>query len=371
MGDFTRVDGQPRNHIAALDPSGNLVAGFAPSANGNVLSVTARGDVVYFGGAFSAVDGVARSRAAEVTTDGTLQPFAPAVADNTVRAIALSPDGTKILLGGNFTTVGGLSYNGMAAVDSTTGAVGGWAADSVVKDSGTNSAIYSLSTRGDVVYATGYVYGLGGNLEGSVAMNWGTVDQVVEDCHGDSYSSVPFNDSLYVVSHAHDCSNVVGGWSSPGTPTQWRRAQAFSQAAAGRSSPTRHPATPTSANLPSPELVPGWSPTINTGTYTGEDQGAWSAAAGGSYLVLGGEFTVVNGQRQTGLVRFQGSPEAPDPGLAAPPSATPPTTTPPATRPPSRTRSPSRASRCSARPRWRSSGPLRRPRRPTRSPDSW
>ena len=238
----------PRNHIAALDPSGNLVAGFAPSANGNVLSVTARGDVVYFGGAFSAVDGVARSRAAEVTTDGTLQPFAPAVADNTVRAIALSPDGTKILLaGGNFTTVGGLSYNGMAAVDSTTGAVGGWAADSVVKDSGNQSAIYSLSTRGDVVYATGYVYGVGGNLEGSVAMNWsdGSI-KWLEDCHGDSYSSVPFNDSLYVVSHAHDCSNVVGGWSSPGTPTQWRRAQAFSRPRSGRSSPTPRPATPTS-----------------------------------------------------------------------------------------------------------------------------
>ncbi len=42
--------------------------------------------------------------------------------------------------------------------------------------------------------------------------------------------------------------------------------------------------------------------------------------------MLGGEFTQVNGQRQAGLVRFQGSPESPDSGLAPP--ATAPTPTP-------------------------------------------
>ena len=336
VGDFTVVNGQPRYHIAALDPSGNLIAGFAPNVNGYAYSVVARGDDVYFGGSFTSVNGSTRARAAEVTTAGVVLPFAPSVADNTVRAVALSPDGTQVLLGGNFTNVGGLGYNGLAAVDSTTGVIQDWMADQVVKDSGNQSSIYSLTTRGSVVYATGYVYGVGGNLEGAVAMNWGNGSiKWIEDCHGDSYSSTAFNDALYVVSHAHDCSNVVGGWSSPGTPSQWRRAQAFSQSAMGVLQHNTQDNYADFGGQPSPALVAGWSPTINTGTYTGADQGAWSAASGGSYLVLGGEFTQVNGQRQTGLVRFQGQPESPDGVVAAPPTTTtpPPTTTPPTTTP--------------------------------------
>ncbi|GAA2749832.1 fibronectin type III domain-containing protein [Amnibacterium kyonggiense] len=329
VGNFTTVNGQPRNHVAAIDRSGALVPGFAPDVNGTVLSVAARGNAVYFGGLFTSVNGAARSRAAAVDTSGGLLGFAPAVADGTVRAVAMSPDGTKVLLGGSFATVEGVASPGMAAVSSATGARMNWLATTVVYDSGDSSAIYSLASRGSVVYATGYNYKGSGNLEGAVAMNWadGSV-KWVEDCHGDSYSSVPFNDALYVVSHAHDCGNVVGGWSSPGTPTQWRRAQAFSQSATGVVLHSSETGYADFGGQPSPTLVAGWSPSINTGTYTGSDQGAWSATAGSSFLVLGGEFTMVNGQRQTGLVRFQGAPEAPDGGLASPTPAPTPTPTP-------------------------------------------
>jgi hypothetical protein len=325
-GDFTVVNGQARHHIAALDPNGNLLPGFAPDVNGYVYSVVARGSGVYFGGSFTSVNGATRSRAAGVDTSGAVMAFAPAVNDGVVRAVAMSPDGTKVLLGGSFSTVAGVASPGMAVVDSANGARGNWAATKVVYDSGSSSAIFSLVSRGAVVYATGYNYTGSGNLEGAVAMNWsdGSV-KWIEDCHGDSYSSVPFDDALYVVSHAHDCSSVVGGWSSPGAPTQWRRAQAFSQAATGVLQHSAQTGYADFGGEPSPTLVAGWSPSINTGTYTGADQGAWSAAAGSSYLVLGGEFTTVNGQRQTGLVRFQGTPDAPDGGLVAPtPTPTPP-----------------------------------------------
>jgi DNA-binding beta-propeller fold protein YncE len=45
-GDFTVVNGQARHHIAALDPNGNLLPGFAPDVNGYVYSVVARGSGV-------------------------------------------------------------------------------------------------------------------------------------------------------------------------------------------------------------------------------------------------------------------------------------------------------------------------------------
>ncbi|MGN6445490.1 fibronectin type III domain-containing protein [Amnibacterium sp.] len=345
VGDFTYVNGQPRNHVAALDPNGNLLPGFAPNVNGAVLSVTARGNGVYFGGAFSAVNGTPRSRAAAVDSSGALLAFAPAVDDGTVRAIAMSPDGSKVLLGGSFATVAGVASPGMAAVSSVNGSRGSWAATNVVYDSGNSSAIFSLVSRGTVVYATGYNYQGDGNLEGAVAMNWadGSV-KWIEDCHGDSYSSVPFNDALYVVSHAHDCSSVVGGWSSPGTPTQWRRAQAFSQAATGVLLHSAQTGYADFGGWPSPTLVAGWSPSINAGTYTGADQGAWSAAAGSSFLVLGGEFTMVNGQRQTGLVRFQGQPEATD-VVASLPTPTPTPTTPTPTTPQAAQSAPNRVAK--------------------------
>ena len=40
------------------------------------------------------------------------------------------------------------------------------------------------------------------------------------------------------------------------------------------------------------------------GTFTGQDQAAWSVAANDQYVVLGGEFPTVNGDGQQGLVRF-------------------------------------------------------------------
>ena len=340
VGDFTQVNGQPRNHIAALDRGGRLLP-FSPNANGNVLAVSVRGSSVYFGGTFTAVDGVTRQRAAAVTAGGDLLPFAPNVADYAVRAVAISPDARTILLGGSFQNVNGQARLGLAALDSQTGANRPWATNSVIVDSGPNSAIYSLSSRGQTVYASGYVYGgddpaatAYSNLEGVVAMNWsdGSV-KWIEDCHGDSYSTYPFNDAVYVASHAHDCSNVVNGWTQT-DPETWRRAQAFTQAPMGVLKRNTVANYADLSGRPSPAVVSGWAPKINTGTYTGLNQGAWSVAAGGSYVVFGGEFTTVDGARQTGLTRFQGQPEAPDSGLATPPASTPtPTPTPTPTRP--------------------------------------
>jgi PKD repeat protein len=47
-----------------------------------------------------------------------------------------------------------------------------------------------------------------------------------------------------------------------------------------------------------------WYPNLNAGTYTGQSQGPWSVAGNSDYIVMGGEFTRVNGQNQQGLVRF-------------------------------------------------------------------
>ena len=47
-----------------------------------------------------------------------------------------------------------------------------------------------------------------------------------------------------------------------------------------------------------------WFPDLDPGTYTGQNQAAWSVTGNSQYVVLGGEFPTVNGAPQQGLVRF-------------------------------------------------------------------
>ena len=48
------------------------------------------------------------------------------------------------------------------------------------------------------------------------------------------------------------------------------------------------------------------------GSYTGQNQAAWRLSGNADYLVLGGEFPLVNGTKQQGLVRFARSGLAPN-----------------------------------------------------------
>src|SRR4051794_27384176 len=56
VGTFTSVNGTTRYRIAALNPTtGAVIAGFAPSVNGAIDSVTASNTSVYIGGNFTAI----------------------------------------------------------------------------------------------------------------------------------------------------------------------------------------------------------------------------------------------------------------------------------------------------------------------------
>ena len=74
-------------------------------------------------------------------------------------------------------------------------------ANGLIRNAGANAAITSLSTDGDSLYGTGYVFGAGGNLEGIARVDWsdGTNIVWVEDCHGDTYGSFPKGDVVYAV----------------------------------------------------------------------------------------------------------------------------------------------------------------------------
>jgi uncharacterized delta-60 repeat protein len=95
----------------SLDPAFN-----APSSLGAVFCMARQPDGrVLLGGSFTDYDGVPRSRIARITPDGTLDlSFDPgAGANTTVHAIALQADG-KVLIGGDFATVNGMARTRLA-----------------------------------------------------------------------------------------------------------------------------------------------------------------------------------------------------------------------------------------------------------------
>src|SRR5205085_9468220 len=137
-----------------------------------------------------------------------------------------SPDRTRIIISGSFTSMNGATAYGMGSLDAVSGATMPWAAVDKIKSAGLNGAISSLSTDGTQVYGTGYAFGAGASFEGTFAadpytgkLNW------VNDCLGDTYSSFPVGQVLYSVGHRHDCT-VVGGFPDTNPRSRWQKASA-------------------------------------------------------------------------------------------------------------------------------------------------
>lgn len=123
-GSFLTIGGQSRSRLAELDPSTGATLALNRSAWSTVFALTATSDTLYIGGSFSNIGGVAATRLAalDLATNTIKTNFSPAI-DNTVQALALSADKTKLFIGGIFTTVGGAAHSFLADVNATTGAV--------------------------------------------------------------------------------------------------------------------------------------------------------------------------------------------------------------------------------------------------------
>ncbi len=301
-GSFTRVGPYTRNRFAAFRISNGELLTKNPSFNATVAALTVTSSTVYAGGYFTTVNGVTRSRLAAVqAVSGALTSWAPR-ADSTVRALTITGDKTKVIAGGHFNFVNDLSGRGLVALDAVTGARRTWKINGVVRDYGTDAAIFSLAADASTVYGTGYAFG-GGNFEGVFAAD-DTVGDVrwLQDCHGDTYDVAQTAGAIYSVGHPHFCGNL-GGFPETGQSNP-QRTLAMTRTARGTLAHNTEPGRSADfGGQPAPSLF-NWFPALNSGTYTGLGQGAWTVAASTSYVVLAGEFTQVNGRAQQGIVRF-------------------------------------------------------------------
>ncbi|TXT51486.1 MAG: hypothetical protein FD140_1524 [Limisphaerales bacterium] len=151
-GAFSTFNGSPRNCLARLNSDGSLDTSFVigNGANGNVHAITIQSDgKVLVGGDFTAFNGAPRTAGlARLNSDGSVDasfnPTGPGV-NGSVRVIRIQSDG-KLLVGGLFTTVNGVTNNFYARlsrdadVDTAFGLAGVGGAD---------NAVYAIELQGD------------------------------------------------------------------------------------------------------------------------------------------------------------------------------------------------------------------------------
>lgn len=292
-GDFRYINGTYRQGLAAVSTgTATLNTSFAPRASGRVYSVAATNSAVFLGGGpLTAVNGVARSQLAAVDfPSGSLRTnWTPTVTSsdptlvvvNGVRAINLSTDESRLIIGGGFDKLNDTTIHGIGAIETSTGATARW--DSPVIFS--RAFVTSVNVYGDTAYTTADA--LGSTSEGIIAFDAMTGQSTWYDsCRGASHSMALVRGVVYVGSHSHDC-----GVMDEAYPEQYQ----------GYASGDRRRYT-LRAEVPS--STPGRARLLHWFPQTNDGNGARAMATDDTNLWIGGEFTTVDKTGQQGLTHF-------------------------------------------------------------------
>ena len=168
-----------RNNMLAYDiRTGELITSFAPDLNGQALAIAASPDGrrIYVGGDFSRANGEVRNRIAayDTATGQLVSTFRPSVSGQ-VRAIAATD--STVYFGGSVSAVGGASRTKLAAVSASDGALLPWAPvpGAAAGTDGSNEVLAMVVTGGgDQVVAAGRF----ASLNGVAATGVGALDPV-------------------------------------------------------------------------------------------------------------------------------------------------------------------------------------------------
>ncbi|MBN1866234.1 InlB B-repeat-containing protein [Candidatus Sumerlaeota bacterium] len=154
-GNFSEVDGQPRQNLAAVDTTTGNVTAWNPGADGGIETMAWTGSSLLVGGWFANAGGASRSRLAELDlTSGTATAWDPNP-NAAVFDIALSSP--TVYVCGDFSTIGGQSRAYIAALDASSGLATDW-------NPGADLFVMSLAVSDDAstVYAGGAFSNIGG-----------------------------------------------------------------------------------------------------------------------------------------------------------------------------------------------------------------
>lgn len=147
-GNFTSINGINRNRIARLNATGSVDTTFNPGTGANAIisdmAITNDGEILA-GGLFTTFNGVNLSYIARLNNDGSIDNrFSPSIGpNNQVRAILPLPDG-RIIIGGSFTTYNTFTANRLVCINPN-----GSLNNLIPAANGTNGAIHTIKQLPD------------------------------------------------------------------------------------------------------------------------------------------------------------------------------------------------------------------------------
>lgn len=268
-GSFQQAGGKGAKRLIAVDVTTGAVQ-WKATMDAQVTSLVVRAGVVYASGSFANADGVARPfLAAFDESTGALDTTWAPTADQQVTAMTLTADGSKIVVGGSFTHLDGVSQNHLGALDPTTGAVLSW-------KSHTTYAVVSLAADAAGVYAGGA--GSGGNF---AAFSPSTGQQLWQGGTDGNVQAIGVLDGVvYAGGHYENYCGPGAGQHTCTTPTPRSKLLAVDET--------------TGALEP---WDPGANSVLGVFALTGD------TATGD--MLAGGDFTHIGGQDQQGFADFR------------------------------------------------------------------
>ena len=165
-GLFTHINDLPRNQIAAIDAATGTAADWDPNASGSssvVYALAASEGVVYAGGMFTSIGGQSRRGiAALAVASGLATAWDPNLGGSPFQVTALLVDRDVVYVGGAFTGMGGQPRNNIAALDAATATATNW-------NPSASSSVNALASAPGVIYAAGYFTSIGGQARSRIA----------------------------------------------------------------------------------------------------------------------------------------------------------------------------------------------------------
>jgi hypothetical protein len=320
-GSFTTVNGFPRQNIAALTADGKVDRTFNPGADGIVYALAGSSDgaTIFVGGLFTTVGGVARANLAAVDATGAVLPGwqADTTSSTTAEVFTLAVSGSRLYVGGKFGRIDGLARGRLVALDTTTGDVvttfrpaPNWTVKAV-----------ALSPDGTKLYAVGGFETIGGQSRAlgvaELLTSSGAATAFTPSAGGGAPIAVAVtpdgsrmffsteNNTLFAydpaVSNSPTYSVKTGG------DTQAIAASASAVYIGGHFGQILTPVKVKRQWIASLDLTNGtvnaWDPGLSGGS-----MGVWAIALTENRMHVGGEFTSVAGLSRRGYVAFSGTP---------------------------------------------------------------
>ncbi|MDP9221633.1 MAG: hypothetical protein M3P23_14010 [Actinomycetota bacterium] len=275
-GYFSKVDGVSHRSVAAISLStGALISTFRTTANKPVQGLAVAGSSLILGGTFTSLTDATRTTSrsflakASTATGAVDQTWAPR-ADAQVRAVKAATDGSKVFIGGDFTTVNGASNKSTAAL----AVAGSGALVSGYHGGPTNNNKFAPVLDMQLVGTT-LLVAAGGGGGGCTALSATT---------GSKIWGKHTNGNVQAVVYGHGivyCGGHFGGSGSFDGQTRYKIAAVSAYA---------------------PYATTSYAPRFNS------TLGIWALAADTGHLFAGGDFTKVNQATHNHYASFTDSP---------------------------------------------------------------